>query len=205
MTLRNNKRKMLVLLFVMMKKQKVCELAGGWETTFFGASTTFLNFFLRKRGNFAISCFQHQRHLKQHVQQATAEIKPQVISGIDFKEMNLERLLSKVYLRCDIMAKLLMLVSTQPLSSSSSFRSLNLQNYEGTNNAEKYVGKILFIKLRIKRDFNNFHEEVSSKTTGWPKSKFFISNSCISDTMHFWPHVVKTISGLKSSGFFWKL
>ena len=41
--------------------------------------------------------------------------------------------------------------------------------------------------------------------TGWPKSKFPISNSCISETMQFWPHVEKTKSGLKSGGIFLKL
>ena len=41
--------------------------------------------------------------------------------------------------------------------------------------------------------------------TGWPKSKFFISNSHSSETMYIWPHVVKTKMGLKSGGFFWEI
>ena len=35
------------------------------------------------------------------------------------------------------------------------------------------------------------------------KSKVATSNGSASETIHFWPYVVKTKSGLKSGGFFW--
>ena len=40
-------------------------------------------------------------------------------------------------------------------------------------------------------------------TTGWPKSKFLISNDSTAKTMHIWPHIGKVKIGLRGGSFLW--
>ena len=41
-----------------------------------------------------------------------------------------------------------------------------------------------------------------NKGTGWPKSKFFISNGSIFKMAHIWPHIGKAKMCLRGGGFF---
>ena len=54
--------------------------------------------------------------------------------------------------------------------------------------------------------FHNFCTKANishlGASTGWPKSKLFISNGCNSETKHFWPYVGKAKTLLRGGSFF---